>query len=173
MAGRIHPTAIIEPGARLGEDVEVGAYAYVGSGVVLGDRTRLHHHASVEGDTWLGAACEVFPYACIGGRTQDLKFAGGRPGLRVRSAGDLFDVGEALAEDGPPDAAVIDVQAFGSAATARSASSDRRERAASSTAPWRCANPNAASASSRISSNANRTIPPNPIPSISARPSWT
>jgi UDP-N-acetylglucosamine acyltransferase len=83
MAGRIHPTAIIEPGARLGVDVEVGAYAYVGPEVVLGDRTRLHHHASVEGNTWLGAACEVFPYACIGGRTQDLKFAGGNPGLRV------------------------------------------------------------------------------------------
>lgn len=83
MAVRIHPTAVVEAGARLGADVEVGALAYVGAGVELGDRTRLHHHASVEGDTRLGADCEVFPYACIGGKTQDLKFAGGRPGLRV------------------------------------------------------------------------------------------
>src|SRR6185369_10389530 len=40
-------------------------------------------HASVEGDTVLGPGCEVFPYACIGGKTQDLKFKGGRPGVRI------------------------------------------------------------------------------------------
>lgn len=80
---RIHPTAIIEPGAQLGDEVEVGAHAFVGAGVTLGAGTRLHHHASVEGNTVLGAACEVFPYACIGGRTQDLKYKGGNPGLRI------------------------------------------------------------------------------------------
>jgi UDP-N-acetylglucosamine acyltransferase len=83
MATTIHPTAVVEPGAELGTGVEVGALAYVGAAVVLGDGTRLHHHASVEGSTTLGAACEVFPYACIGGKTQDLKFKGGRPGLRA------------------------------------------------------------------------------------------
>ena len=83
MASRIHPTAIVEPGAQLGADVDLGAYAFVGAGVQLGDRTRLHHHASVEGKTVLGQGCEVFPYACIGGKTQDLKFKGGTPGLRV------------------------------------------------------------------------------------------
>lgn len=83
MAAVIHPTAIIEPGARLGEGVEIGAYAYVGGQVELGAGTKLHHHASVEGNTVLGAGCELFPYACIGGRTQDLKFRGGNPGLRV------------------------------------------------------------------------------------------
>ena len=80
---KIHPTAIIEAGARLGEGVEVGAYAYVGPRVELGAGTRLHHHASVEGNTVLGAGCEVFPFACIGGKTQDLKHAGGNPGLRI------------------------------------------------------------------------------------------
>ena len=83
MATLIHPTAIVEPGARLGEGVELGAYAYVGGQVELGAGTKLHHHASVEGNTVLGAGCELFPYACIGGRTQDLKFRGGNPGLRV------------------------------------------------------------------------------------------
>lgn len=83
MAAKIHPTAIIEPGAQLGAEVEVGAYGYVGGAVTLGDGTRLHHHASVEGPTTLGTACEVFPYACIGGKTQDLKFKGGNPGLRI------------------------------------------------------------------------------------------
>lgn len=83
MASSIHPTAIIEPGAELGADVTLGAYAFVGTGVKLGDGTRLHHHASVEGNTVLGQACEVFPYACIGGKTQDLKFKGGNPGVRI------------------------------------------------------------------------------------------
>jgi UDP-N-acetylglucosamine acyltransferase len=83
MASNIHPAAIVESGAELGADVEIGAYAFVGRGVRLGAGTRLHHHASVEGNTHLGASCEVFPYACIGGKTQDLKFKGGNPGLRV------------------------------------------------------------------------------------------
>ena len=83
MAASIHATAIIETGARLGAEVEIGAYAFVAAGVTLGDGTRLHHHASVEGNTVLGKGCEVFPYACIGGKTQDLKFRGGNPGLLV------------------------------------------------------------------------------------------
>ncbi|MBL9201785.1 MAG: acyl-ACP--UDP-N-acetylglucosamine O-acyltransferase [Opitutaceae bacterium] len=83
MAAKIHPTAIVEPGAHLGVEVELGAYAYVGGQVVLGDRVRLHHHASVEGNTHVGEATEIFPYACIGGKTQDLKFKGGHPGLRI------------------------------------------------------------------------------------------
>ncbi|MBP6507345.1 MAG: acyl-ACP--UDP-N-acetylglucosamine O-acyltransferase [Opitutaceae bacterium] len=83
MATRIHPSAVVEPGAQLGTEVEIGAFAYVGPEVQLGDGTRLHHHASVEGFTVLGQQCEIFPYACIGGKTQDLKFKGGRPGLRV------------------------------------------------------------------------------------------
>jgi len=83
MAAVIHPTAVVEPGAQLGAGVEIGALAYVGAGVVIGDGTRLHHHASVEGHTTLGRNCEIFPYACIGGKTQDLKFKGGRPGVRI------------------------------------------------------------------------------------------
>lgn len=83
MPTHIHPTAVVDPAAQLGVDVEIGPLCYVGPDVRLGDRTRLHHHASVEGNTWLGEACEVFPYACIGGKTQDLKFKGGRPGVRI------------------------------------------------------------------------------------------
>ncbi len=83
MAVTLHPTAVVEPGAQLGADVVLGAFAFVGAGVVLGDGTRLHHHASVEGATTLGRGCEVFPYACVGGQTQDLKYRGGRPGVRA------------------------------------------------------------------------------------------
>jgi UDP-N-acetylglucosamine acyltransferase len=79
----IHPTAIIEPGAELGEDVAVGAYAYVGSEACLGAGTVLHHHACVEGFTHLGRENEVFPFSLLGSKTHDLKFKGGRPGLRI------------------------------------------------------------------------------------------
>lgn len=79
----IHPLAIVDAEAELGEEVEVGPFCYVGAGVRLGAGTRLHHHASVEGNTWLGIGCEVFPYASIGAKTQDLKYKGGRPGVRI------------------------------------------------------------------------------------------
>src|SRR6185312_599774 len=83
MGVSIHSTAVVEPGAQLGAGVDIGPLAFVGANVVLGDGTRLHHHAAVEGFTTLGRECEVFPYACIGGKTQDLKYKGGRPGLKV------------------------------------------------------------------------------------------
>ncbi len=83
MASRIHPTAIVESTVELGTEVEIGPFAYVGGMARLGAGTRIHHHASVEGNTVLGVACEVFPYACVGSKTQDLKFRGGNPGVRI------------------------------------------------------------------------------------------
>ena len=83
MAQEIHPTAIIEPGAQLGEGVAIGAYAYVGAKAVIGTGTVLHHHANVEGRTTIGAKCEIFPFACVGTKTHDLKYKGGEPGLMV------------------------------------------------------------------------------------------
>ena len=83
MALKIHPTAIVDLGAQLGADVEIGPFAYIGGTVQLGDGTRIHHHASVEGRTVMGKNCEVFPYANIGAKTQDLKFKGGNPGTRI------------------------------------------------------------------------------------------
>ncbi len=83
MASQIHPTALIEPQVQLGADVTIGAYAFVGGGAIVGDGTIIHHHATVEGNTQLGRGNEIYPYACVGLKTQDLKFKGGRPGLRV------------------------------------------------------------------------------------------
>ncbi|MFM7742799.1 MAG: hypothetical protein ACKO8X_04820, partial [Verrucomicrobiota bacterium] len=67
MATQVHPTAIVEAGAQLGQDVVIGAYAYVGGDVTLGDGCVLHHHATVDGYAQLDPRCEVFPYALIGG----------------------------------------------------------------------------------------------------------
>jgi len=73
----IHPTAIVEDGAKLGADVEVGPYAYIGKDVVLGDGTVVRQGAIVDGHTTVGSQCQIFPYACIGMKTQDLKYRDG------------------------------------------------------------------------------------------------
>ncbi len=79
----IHPTAIIDPGAQLGMDVEIGAYAVVGPHVQIGDRTRIMPHVFLDGRTRLGANCVVFPFASLGSQTQDLKFKGGTTRVEI------------------------------------------------------------------------------------------
>ncbi len=72
----IHPTAIVEDGARVGADVEIGPYCVVGPEVALGDGVHIIAHAVVTGRTTIGAGCEIFPFASIGHRPQDLKYKG-------------------------------------------------------------------------------------------------
>jgi UDP-N-acetylglucosamine acyltransferase len=79
----IHPTAIVHDGARLGDAVDVGPYCFVGPDVEIGPGTRLMGHAWLDGWTRIGAGCTLYPFASIGTRTQDLKYAGGRPGVRI------------------------------------------------------------------------------------------
>ena len=74
---KIHPTAIVDPGARLGEDVEIGPYALIGGDVEIGPRTIVHSHAVLEGTVRLGAANEIGIGAIIGARPQDLGFKAG------------------------------------------------------------------------------------------------
>lgn len=73
----IHPTAVVDPAAKLGEGVRIGPYAVVGPDVTLGAGTEIQAHAVVDGFTTLGENCQVFPFAHIGGKTQDLKFKDG------------------------------------------------------------------------------------------------
>ena len=74
---KIDPKAVVEDGARLGEDVEVGPYAHVGPDVAIGDGTIIKQGAIIDGHTKIGSKCEIFPYACIGMKTQDLKYKEG------------------------------------------------------------------------------------------------
>lgn len=83
MSVRIHPTALVDNGACLGRDVEVGAFSIVGPRVVLGDGCKLHHHVTVEGRTTLGSGCEVFPQAVLGLPPQDVKYAGEDTALEI------------------------------------------------------------------------------------------
>ena len=74
---KIHPTAIVEDGAKLGADVEVGPFAHIGKDVTVGDGTVIRQGAIIDGHTTLGSQCQIFPYACIGMKTQDLKYRDG------------------------------------------------------------------------------------------------
>jgi UDP-N-acetylglucosamine acyltransferase len=79
----IHPTAVLHPGAQIADDCTVGPYCVLGEHVVLGPRTVLHSHVVLEGHTFLGSDNEVFPFACLGGKTQDLKYRGGITHVRI------------------------------------------------------------------------------------------
>lgn len=72
----IHPTAIVEPGARLGERVRIGPYSIVGANVTLGDDVELVSHVVVAGHTTIGEKTKVYPFASLGHPPQDLKYKG-------------------------------------------------------------------------------------------------
>jgi UDP-N-acetylglucosamine acyltransferase len=72
----IHPTAIVESGAKLGAGVRIGPFSLVGAEVVLGDGVELVSHAVVAGRTTIGPRTRIFPFASIGHQPQDLKFKG-------------------------------------------------------------------------------------------------
>lgn len=73
----IHPTAIVDSKAELAADVEVGPYAIIGPDVKIGEGTIVQAHAYVSGHTTIGKKCQIFPFACVGMKTQDLKFQEG------------------------------------------------------------------------------------------------
>lgn len=70
----IHPTAIIDPGARLGRDVTVGPYAVIEADTEIGDGCAIAAHAVIKRYTRMGAANRIAEFAVIGGAPQDFKF---------------------------------------------------------------------------------------------------
>ncbi|MGN6553144.1 MAG: acyl-ACP--UDP-N-acetylglucosamine O-acyltransferase [Verrucomicrobiota bacterium] len=73
----IHPSAVIHSKASIGEGCEIGPYCVLGENVVLGPKNKLHSHVVIDGYTTLGSGNEIFPFASIGLKTQDLKWKGG------------------------------------------------------------------------------------------------
>ena len=73
---RIHPMAVVEDGATIGENVSIGPFCTVGKDVVLKDDVELVSHAVVSGKTEIGRGCRIFPMAVIGGLSQSLHEAG-------------------------------------------------------------------------------------------------
>lgn len=72
----IHPTAIVETGAELGADIEIGPYCHVGPGAHLRDGVRLISHVVIDGATEIGAGTIVYPFALLGGPPQHLGYNG-------------------------------------------------------------------------------------------------
>lgn len=72
----IHATAIIDPSARLGEGVEVGAYSVIGADVEIGANTWIGPHVVVQGPTVIGRGNRIFQFASVGEACQDLKYQG-------------------------------------------------------------------------------------------------
>jgi UDP-N-acetylglucosamine acyltransferase len=75
-ATQIHPTAVVDPGAELGQGVVIGPYCVVQRGVTLGDDCWLQHHITVCGPTKIGRGNKFFGFGSIGEQTQDLKYVG-------------------------------------------------------------------------------------------------
>ena len=72
----IHPTAIIHAGARLGRNVEVGAYSLIGEHVTIGENSRIGPHVLIGGHTRIGCDNRIFQFCSIGEIPQDKKYAG-------------------------------------------------------------------------------------------------
>jgi len=79
----IHPSAIVDPQAKIGKDVLIGPFCVVGADAELADNVNLISHVCVSGRTRIGAGTRIFPFASIGSEPQDLKFHGERSELIV------------------------------------------------------------------------------------------
>jgi len=85
----IHPTALVDPQARRGPGGQIGPYAIINADVQLGDGCTVGHHATLEGPSIIGPRNEIFPYAAIGFKTQDLKYKGEPTHLEI-GEGNVF-----------------------------------------------------------------------------------
>jgi UDP-N-acetylglucosamine acyltransferase len=80
---RVHPAAVVDPGAKLADDVVVGAFSWIGPNVELGTGVVVANHVSISGATRVGARTHVHPFAALGGDPQDKKYAGEPTRLEV------------------------------------------------------------------------------------------
>ncbi|MCJ8320550.1 MAG: acyl-ACP--UDP-N-acetylglucosamine O-acyltransferase [Colwellia sp.] len=72
----IHPQAIVEPSAQIGENVTIGPWSYIGEGVIIGDNCEINSHVVIKGPTRIGKGNRFFQFASIGEECQDLKYDG-------------------------------------------------------------------------------------------------
>lgn len=73
----IHPTALVDSRAEIGAGCRIGPYSVIGPQVKLGADCVLHSHVVLDGQTTIGPGNEFYPFACLGLKTQDLKYTGG------------------------------------------------------------------------------------------------
>ena len=82
-APMIHPTAVVDPSARLAAGVRVGAFTLIGADVEIGEGTEVGPHCSIHGPTRIGRANRFIGHVAVGGEPQDKKFAGERTELVI------------------------------------------------------------------------------------------
>jgi len=82
-ASDIHPSAVVDPAARLGAGIRIGPYCVIGPDVQLGDRCTLQHHVTLQGPSIIGSDNRFYAYTSIGQQTQDLKYRGEPTHLHV------------------------------------------------------------------------------------------
>ncbi len=80
---QIHPTAVIEAGAAIGDKVQIGAFSVIGPEVTLDNGVKIGAHVVIAGETHIGAETEVYPFASLGSAPQDLKFKGEKTRLEI------------------------------------------------------------------------------------------
>jgi len=83
MAVNIHPTALVDATARLGDNVSIGAYTIIGAGVEIGDDSWIGPHVVINGPTRIGRANRIFQFASLGEMPQDKKYAGEATRLEI------------------------------------------------------------------------------------------
>ena len=76
MAVKIHPTALVDPGAQLGDGVEVGPYTIIEDRVEIGEGTWIDSHVTIHSHTTIGRHNRISSYASIGAEPQDLTYQG-------------------------------------------------------------------------------------------------
>lgn len=79
----IHPSSVVEEGARLGKGVRIGPFCHISADSIIGDRVELVSHVSVMGATTIGAGTKVYPMATLGAPPQNTKHKGGRTTLVI------------------------------------------------------------------------------------------
>ena len=79
----IHPSAVIENGAKIANDVRIGPFCYIGSEVTLLSKVQIKSHGVITGKTEIGEETVVYPFSVIGEIPQDLKFDGEKTSLKI------------------------------------------------------------------------------------------
>jgi UDP-N-acetylglucosamine acyltransferase len=79
----IHPTAVVDPGARIGDGVTIGPYTIIGPDVSIGAGTSVGSHCVFEGWTEIGPDCRITHSVCLGQEPQDVKYRGEETYVRI------------------------------------------------------------------------------------------
>ena len=103
----IHSSAIVHPRAQIGAGCEIGPYCVIGEHVALGDGCKLHSHVVIDGHTKLGKENDIFPFASIGLKSQDLKWKGGLTRLEIGDRNTIRECATIHSATGDGEATII------------------------------------------------------------------